>query len=276
MKLSVASEALVMPSSSDFAVAGSPPAAMTRLVLALEEIPRDLLVEQEVGVARIHDLHEAHHLANHDLDVLVVDRHTLGAVDLLDLVHQVALHFLFAENRQDVVRVDRALGEGIAGLDELALLDRHVGVARDRVLALLVALALDHDPALTAHRLGDLIDTVDLRDHRRVLGFARLEELDDARQTAGDVLGLGHLARDLGEHVARRELVALVDREMGTDGQLVAPGLVLLAADDLDGRDPFARAERLDDDLVGVAGELVDLLADVLALDEVVEVRPCP
>ena len=66
-------------------------------------------------------------------------------------------------------------------------------------------------------------DSGDLADHRRVLRAARLEQLDDARQTAGDVLGLGGLARDLGQHVARVDLVALVHHEVRADGELVAP-----------------------------------------------------
>ncbi len=47
------------------------------IILALEEVARYLLLEQEVGVARVDDLHEAHHLADDDLDVLVVDGHAL-------------------------------------------------------------------------------------------------------------------------------------------------------------------------------------------------------
>ena len=54
------------------------------------------------------------HLAHDDLDVLVVDAHALQAVDLLDLVDQVLLHRLDALDAQDVVRVDRALGEAVA------------------------------------------------------------------------------------------------------------------------------------------------------------------
>jgi hypothetical protein len=108
MKLSVASEALVMPRSSDLAGGGLAAGGDDPVVLlALEAVARDLLVEQELGVADLLDLHEAHHLADDDLDVLVVDVDALGAVDLLDLVHQVPLELLLAEDLQDVVRVDR-------------------------------------------------------------------------------------------------------------------------------------------------------------------------
>jgi hypothetical protein len=42
------------------------------------------------------DLHLAHHLPEDDLDVLVVDRDALRAIDVLDLAQQVVLHRLLA------------------------------------------------------------------------------------------------------------------------------------------------------------------------------------
>ena len=45
-------------------------------------------------------------------------------------------------------------------------------------------------------------DAVDLGDDRRFARLAGFEQFDHARQTAGDVLGLGSGARDLREHVA--------------------------------------------------------------------------
>ena len=66
-------------------------------------------------VADLLDLHPAHHLADDHLDVLVVDVDALQAVDLLDLVDQVALQLLLAPHPQDVVRVDRAVHQRLAG-----------------------------------------------------------------------------------------------------------------------------------------------------------------
>ena len=43
-----------------------------------------------------------------------------------------------------------------------------------------------------------------------IAGLAGLEELDDARQTAGDVLGAGGFAWDLGKDVAGVNLVAIL------------------------------------------------------------------
>jgi hypothetical protein len=72
----------------------------------------DDLVGQQVGVARVLDADLAEHLAEDQLDVLVVDAHALGAVDVLHLVEHVGPQRLLALDPQDVVRDERALGAG--------------------------------------------------------------------------------------------------------------------------------------------------------------------
>ena len=67
-------------------------AAVHHLFVLLHEAEAvDLLVDEEVRVANARHANRAQHLAADRLDVLVVDLHRLRAVDLLDLVHQVAL-----------------------------------------------------------------------------------------------------------------------------------------------------------------------------------------
>ena len=121
--------------------------------------------------------------------------------------------------------------------------------------------------------LGDvavLHDAVDLGDDRRLLRTPRLEQLDHARQTARDVLGLGGLARDLGQHVAGRDLAAVLHHQVGARGQQVlARGLALLVLD-LDAR-LLLLVGRLHDDERRHAGVLVHLLVDGLAVDDVLE-----
>src|SRR5258705_136977 len=73
----------------------------------------------------------------------------------------------------------------------------------DQVLALLADFRSHLDLALTLGVLAETDLAVDLRDNRELLGLACFEQLRDSRQTAGDVLGLGGLARNLADHVAR-------------------------------------------------------------------------
>ena len=57
---------------------------------------------------------------------------------------------------------------------------------------------------------AEVHDAVDLGDLGGVLRPAGFEQLGHARQTAGDVLGLGRLARRLGHQRAGDDLVAFV------------------------------------------------------------------
>ncbi len=140
MNESVESDAFVMPSSSGRPFAGKPPFDEHALVLFLEAELVHLLLDEELGVAHLFDLHPPHHLPDDDLDVLVVDADALEPVDLLDLVDQVGLQLLLAEHREDVVRVARAVHERLAGAHAVAFLHVDVDAARQRVLARLGAL----------------------------------------------------------------------------------------------------------------------------------------
>ena len=100
---------------------------------------------QLLGVARLVDADLAEHLPDDDLDVLVVDRHALAAVDALDLLDEVALDRLTAPRLQVLLRVDGPIGDRVSRADELAVLDHELGVVGDGVLALDDVLAGDRE-----------------------------------------------------------------------------------------------------------------------------------
>ncbi len=136
-------------------------------------------------------------------------------VDFLDFVHQVRLQLLFAEHGQDVVRVERPVHERFARLDALAFLHVDVNAARDRVF-LLGAVVGDHvDFALAFRNLAELHHAIDFADDRGLMRLAGFEQLDHARQTTGDVLGLGGFARDLRQHIAREAVIAILHHKVG-------------------------------------------------------------
>ena len=82
-------------------------------LLELEAI--DELRREQLGVTRRVHGHLAQHLANDDLDVLVVDRHALGPIHLLDLGHQEALDGVHALDGKQVLGVQRSLCDRVAG-----------------------------------------------------------------------------------------------------------------------------------------------------------------
>ena len=175
----------------------------------------DLLFEEERRIAHVFDFHPAHHLTNDRLDVLVVNIHALQPVDFLNRIDQVSLRVLFAEDGEDIVRVERPVNEGLAGSHVFAFLHVDVDAARNGVfLRRLAIFAFDVDLALALGDFAVLHDTVDFADDRGILGLASLEEFDNARQTAGDVFRLRGFARDLREHVAGLDFITIDDHQV--------------------------------------------------------------
>ncbi len=138
----------------------------------------------------------------------------------------------------------------------------------------------DHLP-LALRVLAEAHLAVDLRDDGVVLRLSRLEELGDARETARDVLRLRRLARDLGEHVAGADLIAVLNDDVRPDRQQVTrieraarqlQGLAALRALDRDARAQVGGA-RLDDHLARQAGDLVELFGHRDAFDDIAELH---
>ena len=136
MNDSVASEALVMPSSTGSYFGQDLVLATQPGVLLDHALALDLLAVEELRVAGIGDLDLAQHLANDRLDVLVVDLHALQAVDVLDFLDQVGGQRLDAEQAQDVLRVRLAVHHGLALLHVLAFEHDDLAVLRDQLFVL--------------------------------------------------------------------------------------------------------------------------------------------
>ena len=135
------------------------------------------------------------HLADDQLDVLVVDGHALRPIDVLDLFHQVHLEGLDPLHAKLLVGVDRSLGQLLPDLHHVAVGHRQPGPQGDRVLDLVAVVRGDRDAAdllllvvLDRHHPGELGDL------GLALGPPSLEQLLDPRQAVGDVLA-GHAAR---------------------------------------------------------------------------------
>ena len=171
------------------------------------------LLRQEVAVAGVFDADAAHHLADDHLDVAVVDVDALGAIDPLDLVHQVDLHVRRAEDREHLLRVQCALGELLPDTDVLAGLDADARRGRHGVRALVrdvrdepqrdgAALpSLAHELHASAQLAGEL--------NRRRRGLPAA-----ARPALRRCGCLGRLFGGLGEHGVGVHLVAVGDQQL--------------------------------------------------------------
>ena len=215
-------------------------------VLRLEARPLDQLAGQQLGVAGLDDRHPLEHLADDDLDVLVVDRHALRAVDLLDLVDQV----------HAAPHAARGCAAPLAGRSHPTIswwptstCSPSATSRRDR---LEIGYAISSVPSSGTTTISRFLSVssmrtrpADLGDRRDALGLAGLEQLDHTRQTVGDVV-TGDTTGVEGTH---RELRAgLADRLGGDDADRLAD------VDELAGRQRAAVAGRAGADLA-LAGQ---------------------
>src|SRR5215217_4762244 len=230
----------------------------------------DLLGEQ-LRVAGVVDDDLAEHLADYHLDVLVVDVHALGPVDLLHLVHQVTLgggaaavvaEVVFEDGvRVDGALRDRGVSPDLGPLHELRLEE----LALDGVGLLLTVRGGERDLDQTVRiRLLEGDNAVDLRQRGLGLGVTGLKELDDPRQAgrdvlAGDTAGVerthGELGARLADGLGRDDAYGLahVHGPVGRERPAVAGLAHALRALALGGR--THRNERLTRQLVLPGGE---------------------
>ena len=187
------------------------------------------------------------------------DVDALQPVDFLDFVDQISLQLLLAEHGQDVVRVERAVHERFARLDALAFLHVDVNAARNRVFLLGAVVGGDVEFALSFRDLAELDRAIDFADDRGLMRLAGFEQLDHARQTTGDVFGLGGFARDLRQHVARSNGVAILDHQVGSRRHQVT--LAVLASLD-DDRGLALLIRRIADHVTRQAGDFVHFFVE--------------
>ena len=168
------------------------------------------------------------------------------------------------------MRVQRTIHQRLAGAQAFTFLHVDVNTARHGVLLLLAVICRDVDLALALGDFAEADDTIDLADNGRLTRLAGFEELDDARQTAGDVLGAGGFARDLRQDVSGEDLVAVLHHEVSAAGHQIA--LVALGALDEDGRLALL-IRSVGDHETRQAGDLVDLFVERDALLQVLELH---
>ena len=117
-----------------------------------------------------------------------MDRHALVAVHPLDLLDEVQLGLADALDLHQLLRVEGAVGDRVTGLDLLAVVDDRAGAERQHHLVLVALVVDDADRDALALVLAEAEHAGGLGQAGGTTRRAGLEQLDDAGQTAGDVL----------------------------------------------------------------------------------------
>ena len=118
--------------------------------------------------------------------------------------------------------------------------------------------------------VAKLDESVNFGNDRGLLGTTRLEELDHARETARDVLLLRGFARDLHQDVAGVDRLPVLHHEVRAGGKKVTAAGLAVVALDLDAR-LLLFVRRVHDDQGGQARVLIDMFADRLLVEDVLE-----
>ena len=206
----------------------------------------DNLLFEEVGVACVEDFDLAHHLAYDNLEVLVVDFHTLHTVNVLYFVHDIFLNSCRAHDIEDIGGRDSAVGEGSACTDDIVLLHENLLRQRYEVLLVFAECGYDGDFAVTTLDLAEFDLTVDFGDDGGVRWVACLEELGDTGKTAGDIAGTACGAGDFCESLTGFDFVAFLEDEVSAHGEGVCCEGFAGLAENVDRRHVLTVA-RLDD-----------------------------
>ena len=194
------------------------------------------LIIQEARVTCVDNLDLAHHLANDDLEVLVVDLHTLHTINVLCLVDDIILYSRRTLDSQNILRRDRTIRQRYTGAYVVALLYQDLLRQRDQVRLRFTEFAGDCQFALASFDLAEADLTVDLSHDSRVRRVTRLKELRYTRQTTGDITcstertGVGE------QQVADLNLLAIVVYEHSLDRQVVRTEDITLLVNDIGGR----------------------------------------
>ncbi len=118
--------------------------------------------------------------------MFVVDFNALLFIYLLNFAHNIPVSIAQTPNPQNVVRIERTIGQAIARLDLLAFPNQSPGTIRNRINTFFAG-RRGHDRPASAFRFTQLHPAVNFGQNCRMLGFARLEEFFDTRQTGSDV-----------------------------------------------------------------------------------------
>ena len=175
-----------------------------------------MLATQEVAVTGRYDQNFAQHLANDHLDVLVVDLHTLQAINVLDLTNQVTRQRFDALQSQDIVRRRLTISNDFAAYHLLAFKHVQMTPLRNQILVALARLVGQHQ---TAFALGFLTKTnrAGVFSHnRRFFGLSGLEQIRDSWQATRDVTRLRRCLRNSRNDVTHSNFGTIAHTDDGT------------------------------------------------------------
>ncbi len=191
---------------------GSPHFAI-RFQLAVSDLDArvfNLFAFQEVGTTGAFDGGFTQHLTNDNFDVFIVNLNALQTVYILDFVNDVTRHSMNATQTQNVVRRFRTIGNHITTFYTFTF--EHVELTPFRNHLFVRVTTINRRNHQTTFAFGFFTegnDTCDFSKDCRLFRTTRFEQVRNARQTTGDILGTAGFLRNTRQGVTRTDLYAI-------------------------------------------------------------------
>ena len=145
--------------------------------------------------------------------MLVVNRYTLVAVHLLNFLYEVHLCFARSLDLHQFFWIEWAFGEALASIDVLAIFDDQATAGWKNRFVLDSFVVDDFDRDSLAVVFENPHHAIGLGETRRPTRVARLEQLYNARQSAGDVFASNTTSMEC----AHRQLGTRLTDRLGGD-----------------------------------------------------------
>ena len=240
-------------------------------VVLLQEVKFvNQLLLKERGISWVDDLHLAHHLTHDNLEVLVIDLHTLQTIHVLYFVDNIFLHGGGTLDGKDVVWRDDTIRKRCASTDSIMLLHKDLLGERYLVTLLVACLGSDDNLAVTTFHLthGDL--TINLRDNGGVAGVASLEQLGDTWQTTRDVTSTTHGTWYLDDGLSCLNHCTVFDNDVSSHREVICANNHAVFIQHITSRN-LGVVFGVGDDFLGHTRCLVGLSLKGCTLDDIVE-----
>ena len=153
--------------------------------------------------------------------MLVIDLHTLEAVNVLYLVDNVLLYGGGTLDGKDVIGSDDTVGEWSSGTHGVVLLHEQLLAQIDKILMGFAVLGRNDDLAVTTLEFAHSDLAIDLRYDCGVRGVAGLEELGNSWETTGDVTSTSYGTWNLNESGTGRYLLSVFYHYVTAYGEVV-------------------------------------------------------
>ena len=203
--------------------------------------------------------------------MLVVDFHTLQAVNLLNLVHDIFLNLHRPLDSQNVRRRNRAFRQRSTGFHIVVFLRQNLLGSRNQIRLHIAHLRSNQDFAVTALQLlAKAYDTIDFSHDGRIGRVPGFEQLSNTRKTSRDIARFAERTRNLHQNVSSLDLSSIFQLHVSTYRNIVNLQYFPIRRNNID-RGVLRLLTGFDDDAILVTGLFVRFHTVCHVFDQVLE-----